>query len=1726
MLEEKKMSNLKRKLLILLISSIAMTALFFSCDTQPATGSDSSGGSSGGGGNSGGNSVIKYSLTLKVPAENSGYGTISPGSTKEGSYSSGSAVKVEALAEGGSSFLGWYDSPIGGLLIRGEAKYEFKLTEDTALYARFGKGGERVGFTVGRVNGSKGDGTVSSTPHPRADGSYPFNSIITVKAAANSDSSFLGWYESPLGGRLVSGEARYDHKVLRNSAIYARFGLGAGSCSFSITSLDDGKGSGTIGAGSTAEGIYSKGTEITLKAEPAQGSIFVGWYDGTNPELPLSSKPQYSFILNKNSSIYARFEVMKYHFSAAIASGSGRGQIDPLRSTPSGMYPGGTTLTVVAKPNKGSRFVGWYSAADSGTLLSDSLEYSFTLEGRITMLARFELLEFDFATAIAADGNGWGQIDDAHSTKSGRYPYMTGVTMTAIPDKDSKFIGWSDASHGGKIIAETGTYNFDLTADITLYAKFQLIYNQFELAIAADGTGSGAIDPYSSTAKGKYKDNVQLTAAAIADEGSKFRGWYDAPHGGNLVSVEPHYRLYIKEKTTLYAKFDKKVSYQFGYGLTTDGDGSGKIDPVNSSKPGSYLEDGLVKVRALPERGSKFTGWYDAPSGGNILSRDIEYSFHVTRKITLYAQFELESYDFALALAQDGKGSGQIDRINSTKAGRYKFRTKIRAIAVADSSSNFSGWYDAPKGGKLLSTAADYSFELTASSAIYARFELKNYRFSSAIATDGDGKGTIDPTASTANGSYEHNTVVTLKAVADPADDFVGWFDAPSGGRLISKEALYSFKLVTESALYAKFELRRFNFSVELAPASQGKGEIDRTYSTANGRYLKGTNVKVKAVYDYQTSKFIGWYDAPTGGNRVHYYHNASLYLHQDLHLYARFEYKQFSLTANVTDFCAKMGSIDRVNSTANGNHYYNDDITLIALPKAGYRFTGWSKEPSGANIVSNEANYTFKLAGTTTLYPNFEVISYKFSANLSYEGNGKGKIGGDSTPYGSYPPGTQVRAVAIPDEGSKFSGWYDASAGGKLLSSQADYSFKLTSDSYPHARFDLLKYDFAAAVSPAGGGKGSISAGSTANGSYNHRTRVWVEAVAEGGSTFLGWYDSPEGGALLSGEARYQFYLTKKIAIYARFDSTGKSYSFSTAVTGSGRGEIDLVATTADGVYAGGTEITVKAIVGEHSHFVGWVDAADISKIISKEPLYTFALTRNSHLQAVIRNNHYNSSCEYFGEGGLWGRVKESTKLVGEYLWEITFEPDVDYNYKKGIIFSGWYDSPSSALPLSTAPSYTFLRTKDTVIYAKFERLSFNLSSAKAVDGNGRGAINAASTPDGSYKFDEKIKLSAAAESGSFFAGWYDAPSGGRCISTLADYEFYLKENTALYARFEPSSTVIIPDKALESCIRRRLSKPSGEFSRSELAGIVSLNCSGGFGRNPVVKIKDLTGIEHLTGLGTLMLGDNEIQDLSPLAELTNLSELWVGENQIVDLTPLKKLTNLKKLLLSSNRINDISPLGTLTNLNELWLGYNPINDLKALENLTNLTTLRLPGNSLTDIRSLGKLTKLRSLNLDNNKISDLKPLESLTELSTLYLSRNQIVDISTIGSFKKLRWLSLKGNRGITDYSPLNRLTELYNLNLESCGISDITFLRKLTKLSNLYLDRNKLTDIKTLEYLTELRELKIGYNQITDIAPLLNNRGIGSGDRVNLWGNPIHVTQVEELKRKRVSINSIRY
>ena len=160
------------------------------------------------------------------------------------------------------------------------------------------------------------------------------------------------------------------------------------------------------------------------------------------------------------------------------------------------------------------------------------------------------------------------------------------------------------------------------------------------------------------------------------------------------------------------------------------------------------------------------------------------------------------------------------------------------------------------------------------------------------------------------------------------------------------------------------------------------------------------------------------------------------------------------------------------------------------------------------------------------------------------------------------------------------------------------------------------------------------------------------------------------------------------------------------------------------------------------------------------------------------------------------------------------------------------------------------------------------------------------------------------------------------------------------------------------------------------------------------------------------------------------------------------------------------------------------------------------------------GNMASLTELEVRSANLSDLTGLEHATNLITLSLTGEYIV--------AENRWVN---NNSVSDLSPIAGLTRLTSLNILEKDITNISAVAGLTNLSSLSLWGNSISDISAVAELINLTWLALYKNKVSDISPLAENAGLGSGDRVDINGNPLSYpsiyTHIPALQERGVEV-----
>lgn len=372
----------------------------------------------------------------------------------------------------------------------------------------------------------------------------------------------------------------------------------------------------------------------------------------------------------------------------------------------------GTSIRVTATPFDHYYFKGW-SKTNGGSIISTDSSYSFTISSNTNIYANFVRKTEYTVTLKNTTNNGTVEIYQNNST-SAKFDEGDKVTVTAKAKDGYIFKGWwSNSSFSGNAVSTASWYTFTVSANKTLYAKFEVdTRTRYTLTV---NCGEGGYIVGNST--GSYVADTHMGVFAYANDGYRFKGW-SKTKGGAVFSSDYAYQFYINANTTLYANFEKipyytlKVAETTGFGYSTIG--SNKVSSA------SFIEDSTVTVFTYAASGYTFAGYWDNPSfSGNPIQTSNHYTAHMDKNITLYPKFVKKTVDTSIFIqgvsntasnwtnANNGSslniasGSGAyLHNSNKTLKLDYKINTNDqyggyagRSISL-DSTFNKNGSYD------------------------------------------------------------------------------------------------------------------------------------------------------------------------------------------------------------------------------------------------------------------------------------------------------------------------------------------------------------------------------------------------------------------------------------------------------------------------------------------------------------------------------------------------------------------------------------------------------------------------------------------------------------------------------------------------------------------------------------------------------------------------------------------------------------------------------------------------------------------------------------------------------------------------------------------------------------------------------------------------------------------------------------------------------------------------
>ena len=293
---------------------------------------------------------------------------------------------------------------------------------------------------------------------------------------------------------------------------------------------------------------------------------------------------------------------------------------------------------------------------------------------------------------------------------------------------------------------------------------------------------------------------------------------------------------------------------------------------------------------------------------------------------------------------------------------------------VAGYGSDNNTWYFYTPSSGYIATAAKVGQEtlLTSEGVTYIitvvekKPEVKEYTVTATVNDDKMGSVTLSPEGP----KYAAGTKVTATAkVSDESKyEFVNW---TKGDEVVSTEKTYEFDIDADVNLQANFKAITYNVTAKVNDGAMGTAAL-----SPNGpKYEAGTEVTATATAN-EGYEFVNW---TVGKEVVSDQAEYKFTVNKEMELTANFKAKEDpkppvtddEIKLNITVNDDKMGTVKL--DPAKESYEAGENVTAIATAKDGYKFVNWTVDDK---IVSDKAEFTFKVDRTLTLKANLEKVS------------------------------------------------------------------------------------------------------------------------------------------------------------------------------------------------------------------------------------------------------------------------------------------------------------------------------------------------------------------------------------------------------------------------------------------------------------------------------------------------------------------------------------------------------------------------------------------------------------------------------------------------------------------------------------------------------------------------------------------------------------------------------
>ena len=376
---------------------------------------------------------------------------------------------------------------------------------------------------------------------------------------------------------------------------------------------------------------------------------------------------------------------------------------------------------------------------------------------------------------------------------------------------------------------------------------------------------------------------------------------------------------------------------------------------------------------------------------------------------------------------------------------------------------------------------------------------------------------------------------------------------------------------------------------------------------------------------------------------------------------------------------------------------------------------------------------------------PYIQDINVSSTQNYTVTVSANPTNGGTVTGGGTYQQGQSCTVSASANAGFNFTNWTE---NGTVVSTNANYSFTVTTNRTLVANFEALPQNYTVTVSANPNNAGTVSGG----GTYQEGQSCTVRATANIGYAFTNW---TENGNVVSTNAAYTFTVTGNRNLVANF----ALQQFT--ITAIAEPSPDAGGVEGGGTYNYGQTCTLTATPCYPFVFVNWTKNG---VQVSTNTTYTFQVTESATYVAHFMVPSFTVvATANPTEGG-------TVTGGGTYSYE---ECTLIATANEGYGFVSWTEN---GLVVSTDNPYTFFVDSDRTLVANFELQLFTVKLS--VDPTEAGTANG----EGIYQYGDEVTLTVDRNEDWAFQYWSE---DGEVVSEEMTYTFTITGNRDLVAHF-----------------------------------------------------------------------------------------------------------------------------------------------------------------------------------------------------------------------------------------------------------------------------------------------------------------------------------------------------